>query len=375
MSARVCLVLLAIGVAAPPPAVAQSRTTPTAESGLLAEGWASLARGDAARAARFASDALARDPNSDAALALAIDADVARGGSSTALNTYERWLAGRKVENAYSLRRVARAVLREASKQGSTRAEALRALAVDHDSEALAALTEPGAADPVRDALVLASTGEEEAVKRLLSQLHSTPGGKSLIIVALADSGNTLAVPDLTALLADPNDVNRAAAAEALGRLGAAEAIPELRQMLKDPLPNVRLKAAGALYRLNDPSGLPLLTTLASNEYASVRVAAAREMSSHPDANWQSLVRTLAEDQDPVVRLEAARLIAPFDGSLAHSVLDGLARDGNAGIREAASTTLTERVETDFAALRALLRSEDVGVRVAAAGRILQLTR
>ena len=50
-------------------------------------------------------------------------------------------------------------------------------------------------------------------------------------------------------------------------------------------------------------------------------------------------------------------------------------RDGNIGIREEASTIFVERVAGDFRALRGLLRSGDVGVRVQAAARILELTR
>ena len=81
------------------------------------------------------------------------------------------------------------------------------------------------------------------------------PGSKGPIIEALAGSGSQLAVPPLRALLTDQNDLNRAAAAEGLGRLGAREAIPQLRTLLNDPIFTVKLQAAGALFRLNDSSG------------------------------------------------------------------------------------------------------------------------
>ena len=76
-----------------------------------------------------------------------------------------------------------------------------------------------------------------------------------------------------------------------------------------------------------------------------------------------------------MVRLEAARLIAPFDQALANGTLDALTRDANIAIREAASAVLVERVASDFATLRGLLRSGDIAVRVKAAARILELTR
>lgn len=379
MTFRVFFAAVALCVAAlPAAATSQDQAPARAEAALLAEGWARLARGDAAGAAVIASQALAREPLSAAALVLAVDADLARGGASAALNTYERWLGARRLDDAYALRRVARALLLESSRKqpsATARLEALRALAADGDPDAAATLEQAAFSGSFADTRALALAGDERAVNLLIGQLGSIPGSKSPIISALGDTGSKLAVPHLTALLADPDDLNRAAAADALGRLGATEAIPQLKPLLKDSFFSVRLKAAGALYRLNDSSGLPLLTDLTQDEHAAIRVAAARELASQPDAPWQSLVRSLANDPDPVVRLEAAKLIAPYDQPLAKTVLDGLMRDSNVGIREAASSVLVERVAADFATLRALLRSNDVAVRVKAAGRILELTR
>jgi len=379
MTFRVFFAAVALCVAAlPAAATSQDQAPARAEAALLAEGWARLAKGDAAGAAVIASQALAREPLSAAALVLAVDADLARGGASAALNTYERWLGARRLDDAYALRRVARALLLESSRKqpnATARLEALRALAADGDPDAAATLEQAAFSGSFADTRALALAGDERAVNLLIGQLGSIPGSKSPIISALGDTGSKLAVPHLTALLADPDDVNRAAAADALGRLGATEAIPQLKPLLKDSFFSVRLKAAGALYRLNDSSGLPLLTDLTLDEHAAIRVAAARELASQPDAPWQSLVRSLTNDPDPVVRLEAAKLIAPYDQPLAKTVLDGLMRDSNVGIREAASSVLVERVAADFATLRALLRSNDVAVRVKAAGRILELTR
>ncbi len=376
---RVVLLAIALFAAALPVAVtAQDQVPAPAGAAILAEGWALLAKGDAAGAALIAWQALARDQHSAAALVLAVDADLARGGASAGLNTYEKWLGSRRVDDAYVLRRVARAMLAESSgKQPNAKAalEALKALAADGDQEAAASLELAAFSNGFGETRALASMGNERAVNILIAQLGSFPGSKTPIIDALGDSGSKLPVPHLKALLSDQNDLNRAAAADALGRLGATEAIPQLRPLLNDQIFMVKLKAAGALFRLNDSSGLPLLTDIAASEHAAIRVAAARELASQPDTLWQSLVRTLTSDPDPVVRLEAARLIAPYDQPLAKSVLDALMRDGNIGIREAATGVLVERVASDFATLRALLGSSDVATRVKAAGRILELTR
>ena len=257
----------------------------------------------------------------------------------------------------------------------ASRIDALAALAADGDQDAATTLDQAMSTQGFAETRVLAAMGSTKAVKALIAQLDSMPGSKTPIINALGASGNKLAVPPLKALLADPNDLNRAAAAEALGQLGATETIRDLVPLLKDQVFTVKLKAAGALYRLNDPSGMSLLMELTGSEHAAIRIAAAAELAAQPDANWQSLVRGLATDPDPMVRLEAARLIAPYDQQLAINTLDGLMRDGNMAIRESASGVFVDRVAGDFAALRALLRSGDVAVRVKAASRILELTR
>jgi hypothetical protein len=374
----ILLIIIALVVVPSTLAFAQDASRGRAGSATLAEGWMLLAKGDAAAAALKASQELARDPRSVAALSLAVDADLVRGGASAALSTYEKWLGSRRVDAAYVLRYVARALLVESSSQppvSGARVEALVALAADGDQDAASKLEQAMSSNGFAETRALAAMGSTRAVKALIAQLDAMPGSKSPIINALGASGSRLAVPPLKTLLADPNDVNRAAAAEALGRLGATDAVPNLTPLLKDQVFTVRLKAAGALYRLNDSSGVSLLMELSGSEHSAIRVGAAAELSSQPDAGWQSVVRTLTSDPDPLVRLEAARLIAPYDQSLANATLDALMRDGNIAIREAASGVLVERVASDFAALRALLHSGDIAVRVKAAGRILELTR
>ncbi len=360
-----------------PLAAAPQQPPANREAALLAEGWARLAKGDLAGAARAAEQARELDPLSAAAAALAVDADLARGGAAAGLTAYENWIAGRRLDDGYVLRRVARAVLRESrAKQPNAvaRIEALRALAADGDRDAETALERAAISGSFGETRALASLGDERGINILIAQLASAPV-KGPMIEALAESGSRLPIPHLTALLSDPSDVTRAEAADALGRLGATEAVPQLRLLLKDQVFTVRLKAAGALFRLNDSSGLPLLNELAGSEHAAIRAAAARELASQPDTGWQGLVRGLAGDPDPSVRLDAAKLIAPYDPVLARQVLDDLMRDSNVAVRESASEILVERVAGDFATLRPLLKSGDVLVRVRAAARIVELTR
>lgn len=349
------------------------------EANALAQGWALLAKGDAVQAGVVAARGLAEHPHSTALLALAVDADVARAGWQAGLETYERWLGTRRLDNAHALRRIATAILIDASAtkaHAKARLEALTALASDGDRAAAARLETAANARSFGESRALAETGNEQAIQILLTQLQQAPGSaKTSIIDALARSGSTLPIPPLQALLSDPDDLTRASAAAALGQLEARSAIPQLQPLLKDPVFTVRMKAAGALFRLNDSSGLSLLLELANSEHATIRVAAAKELAAQPDAAWQAMVRGLATDPDPLVRLEAATLIAPYDQPLAADVLDQLMRHENIGIREAASTAVAEQVASDFATLRKMLRTDDLLVRVKAAGRILELTR
>jgi HEAT repeat protein len=371
----IAIALCAAGPAAPAVLRAQ---TPTGEAAVLADGWSRLAKGDAAGAAQIASAAIAREPRSTAALVLAVDADLVRGGTTMALDTYERWLEGRRLDEAHVLRRVARALLLESSAKQqpnvTARIEALRALAADGDTDASATLERAAFSGAFGETRALATIGDDRAVNMLIAQLAPAID-KTPIIDALANSGSKLAVRPLTDVLSDPKDIHRAAAADALARLGAVEAIPQLRTLLKDQFFFVKLKAAGALFRLNDSSGLALLTEQSQSPHAAVRVAAARELASQPDVAWQALVRSLTVDPDPVVRLDAAKLIAPYDQQLAKQVVDGLMRDENLAVREAASGALVDRIAADFPTLRRLLRSGDAVVRVKAAGRMLELTR
>lgn len=355
--------------------VAQSRPSDSAVADMLARGWAALAKLELAEASKIANQALLAEPHSASAVALAVEVEIARSRGAGGLRTYEQWLGSRTIEEAYVLRRVARALLWDAAAQapGSGLAtEALAALAADGDAAASAQLAQRAASGGLAELAASASTGNEASVDLLIKRVQEIPASKVNLIKALGQSGSRRAVPVVVEFLSDRRDEHRAAAAEALGRLGSG--VDRLRPLLKDPNFTVRLKAAGALYRLEDPAGLALLQQIAASEHAGVRVAAAEEMASRPDAAWQTLVRGLTEDGDPLVRLQAARLLAPHDAETATAVLEGLARDENPAIREEAGRVRVGLVTRDITELRRLLRLSGAE-QIAAAARILELTR
>ena len=351
---------------------AQPSGPPAAE---LSAGWAALSRGELDKAGAAAERAITLAPTSVAAVTLAVEIDIARGRALAGLDVYERWLAARKVDAPYVLRRIALAHLRWTAQQPQgPRLEALRALVADGDEQASAELLKGAAAGAPAEARVLAAMGDPRGVEILIGQLQVPGGGKASIIEALAASRSRLAVAPLIGLLTDVREDHRAAAATALGRLGATDAIPALKPLLADPVLPVRSAAAAALYRLEDYSGIDLLDQLLASEHSMVRLNAAEAMAARPNAAWMSVVRALADDPDTSVQLGAARLLAPYDPELASRILQRLRSAENPAIREEAGRAFVEQLAADFASLRRYLRTDAI-TAVRAASRILELTR
>ncbi len=358
---------------------AQTPPVLTEETFLLYNGWALLAAGEPEKAASSAQAVLAKYPRSIAAAALLIEAEIARGGGLAGLTAYETWLGTRKLEDGYLLRRAARAVLWGDTTKPEVAVDALQYLAADDDAEARAQLARRMMAGSIVETRALARLGDEGAVRQLVDQLEKNVGPKAFLIEALIESHSPLAIPPLTNVLADANHPEFvAAAAGGLGTLNAREAIPQLQRLYEDKsqLFSVRFFAAAGLYKMNDQTGVVFLQQQLASETPLIRAEAAKQLAAQPtDGTWQSVVRALAGDQDPVVRLKAGELLASQDLELARQTLEPLLTNDNGAVRELAGRAVASRTATDFGTLRRLLRSADPGTQVAAAGRILELTR
>ena len=345
--------------------------------GAVASAWKLLADGDTARAARAASDLLAREPRSTAVLSLAIEVEVARGATAGALDVYERWLGGRSVEDPYAIRRIARALLRETAARDVDRAirlDAVEALLSDGDKDA-AALLPPASSAAAAETAVRGSAGDRQGVDALIAQASQPGPARRVAVAALGRTRDSRAIAPLTNALADDDPVVRAAAADALGAIGAASAIPDLKPLIDDRVVSVRLAAAGALVRMKDVSAMARLQELQRSDYPAIRLAAARAAAPQADAEWQQVVRDLTRDSDPEIRRQAAELIAPYDPDLAKATIEPLLTDANPAERQAAADSYVGHITTDFAVLRRYLRDADSGTRVRAADRVLKLTR
>jgi HEAT repeat protein len=355
----------------------QTASVSVEDAKALAEGWARLAKGDTAGAGAMAQAVLARSARSLPAFTLAVEAALAVSAAA-ALDRYESWLGSRTLEEPTLLRSVARAFLVEMARnsQNPTAQQlALKALAEAGEPAALDQVREAAYAGGTREARSLAALGDEPAVQILIADLTAGAGNKLPTMLALGASGRASAIPPLSKFLSDPEPVLRGYAADALGAIGNARAIPALQPALKDPIAYVRVRAAAALYRLGDSSGLPLLRDLAVSDSPKGRLDAAEALAVRPDAGWQALVRGLLKEPDPDTRLSAARLLIPHDPETARSVLQELSGDENPAIRTEVGRLAAAELPAGLADLRALLRDGDRYVRLAAAERVLTLTR
>lgn len=385
MSSSIVSLVLVVALQAPLAAAQAQQSPPRPASALsveeattLTQGWAFLAQGELAGAVEKASAALAVAPRSSAALALAIEVEIARGGAAAGLNFYEQWLGARTWEEPLILRRLAFAHLRDVSvdqQNPSARYSALRTLAAEGDAHALADFAEGAAQGQFSHWRALAELGSSEAVRVLIEQLQGDGAGDASTIEALGKSRQQSALAAVSAKLKDPRPEVRAAAVDAVAAIGGAGAAGQLRVMLKDQGAFVAVRAAKALFDLNDPAGEPFLTSLLSTEYPpATRLMGVDGMASRPTAAWVEATRSLALTGPSEVRLGAAKLLAPHDPPLSEQVLNQLAGDANLAVRESVSRIHAES-STNLRQLREFLKHADRATRVAAATRLLALTR
>jgi HEAT repeat protein len=349
------------------------------EASEMTRGWSFLSQGQIPQAQSKAAEILGAHPHSIAALSLAVEVEIARGGAAAGLARYERWLGQRLLEEPGIVRRLAESILREAAAQtqnANTRLEALRALAADGDKAAIATLTRGGSSPDGPETRALAASGDTKAVDTLVASLDKGSGNPVAVIEALADSRSQTAIAPLAARLKDGSPEVRAAAVTALGKLGHQYSVLDrIKPLLSDQTDYVRVKAAAALYGLGDMSGAAILQELSAAEAPISRLVAAQAMSSRPDAQWLDQVRQLTSASEPEVRVGAATLVAPHDPELARRVLGEAMKDQNPAIREMASDSILETSAHDLRALRHLLRSTRPLERVRAASRILAFVR
>lgn len=379
----VCAVLTVQVAQVPPPRPASAISVEEATT--ITQGWAFLAQGDLASAVEKATAALAASPRSPAALALAVEVEITRGGASTGLDFYEQWLRSRALEEPIIVRRVALALLREIgsdTQNPTLRADALTALAEHGDPWALTQLANLAEAGGRAEELALAGLGGIDPGRAIEKELRSAPVPSAAGIRALSRGKQPFAVAAVLPFLRSPRPDIRAETIAALGELDARAEIPGLKVLLQDPVYHVRLAAASTLLRLGSDSGLSLIDEAARSDSEDTRLAAASALSHWPGGRSAELASGLISAREPAVRIQAALLLAKSDRAAAAGTIEALLTTENAAVRELAFRAWADiQVESagvrsmlDLRPIREKLRARDRFARFFAAKVILTIT-
>lgn len=183
-------------------------------------------------------------------------------------------------------------------------------------------------------------------------------------------------VQQLSRVLANPDDLLRAGAAMALGRLRLMEAVELLEKALQDTSAQVRLSAAYGLGQLGLPAVGSLLALLQSPPFPEVPalVEIAMRSVTHPDA--VELLSAALEYSEPEARLGAAEALGNIGDPRAIPALAAAARHSHPATRREACLALGRLGCYDPRAMQAatsMLREEDWQLRLAAVQTIGRL--
>ena len=149
-----------------------------------------------------------------------------------------------------------------------------------HGTEELEALVgDEGVPATARIAAVeaLAEAGSYAAVPLIAeAAIAGARDGRELAqyLRALAELGHPAAAPAVEAALSSPSASARAAAAEAVGRIGLADLAPRMTALLADPSWRVRFRAGEALVRMGEDGVAVLREAAAAGAGAAAEAAA-----------------------------------------------------------------------------------------------------
>lgn len=391
LTALVLTALVAAPAAAqtPPRDAAQASASSSSELSIIASGWSALAAGRSDEALNAAERLLSKSPTNHHALGLKIEAQ-SHGAPVAALDTYERWLRGTRIEDVFLLAPIARGTLEQiaAGNDEALRIRALQKLAAHGDGRA-ASLLKQTSQTPGVTVVQLAMEGEAAAAQRLLDPKVAQKVQPQVLARALPAAGPA-AVFALQALLKHPAAPVRMEAALSLGKLGAPEAIPDLKALFNDP--EVRPYAAVALTRLGDSDGEPLVQELLQSPVMDMRLLGAQAYEGRGSGPWVQALMPALQDPNGLTRVRAAELLAPVAPESARPVLQEAAQDPNPVVRAdvmrviertelfvPADSPLDSATSTEagpakgLSTLRLLLRDPEAATRLSAAAAILAI--
>jgi HEAT repeat protein len=196
--------------------------------------------------------------------------------------------------------------------------------------------------------------------------------------------------------LTDSNPKVRAAAARALGPMGAASSVPRLKALLNDRDPAVVLAAAHSLYLLGDRADVyDLDCELLSSERKGADGAVASQLKELRDPHALAVIgfetgigfvpfggdayeayKRLAKDDRTPVRVAAAKELATDSDPKVDAALARACSDKKWAVRAAAIYAIAKRDDpTLITAITPLLGDKKEIVRYEAAAAVLRLSR
>ncbi|MEW6207984.1 MAG: HEAT repeat domain-containing protein [Acidobacteriota bacterium] len=257
-----------------------------------------------------------------------------------------------------------------AIKEGSARAEAIRALARIGEPAIpdLLRVLSGGSADKQYEAEeVLVQIGRSvipHLRKRL--PLDNTDAFRTRAIRILRRICDPSTAPDLIAALGDPHYAVRAEAALGLGQMKELSAASVLIDLLRDDSLMIRCIAARALGDIGDRRAVPALMAMLSSDDRDMREEASKAIEKIGDT-LPSLIEGLKKGDVETRRLAASALARFRDDRAAPALIDSL-KDTDAQVRRIAAEKLGEtRNHSAVPALIAALSDVDSGVKTQAA--------
>lgn len=213
----------------------------------------------------------------------------------------------------------------------------------------------------------LGKVGNPAAIPYLLPMLQDTPNVHRVTIGAIALIADKSGEQVLIQALQNPNEDNeaRAQAATGLGKIATPEAIAALVKALTDYDTKVELAAVSGLARAGTPAVPALLAALKQPD-TRLRLRAAQAVADIQSPQADGGLIALLHDRDAQVRVEAARALG-FEGNApAVKPLIQLLGDKNGDVAEAASGALAAIGAAALPALVAALSGPDTQAYFAA---------
>ena len=244
--------------------------------------------------------------------------------------------------------------------------------------------------------VVSAETPEQRARDMLRSGVNQKNTGKRMQAVRALRllPGDSEATEMAENALRDRNPNVRAAAASALGLMGAKEAIPALKKATLDEKPAVVLAAAHALELLNDPAGDQVYYELLTGERRPAEGLIAQQMDTLKDKKKMaqlgfeeglgfvpygdigfSAAKAIRKDNASPVRASAARALTKDSDPRVARALVQATSDKNWIVRASALLAIAKREDPDLVpAISPAMSDKNQVVRFTAAAAVIRLT-